>query len=483
MIREVYRQQLNAVLFSVNQYVEDYIGSWRNRVNIWLSTGQTDFDSLLSELTGVQALLLWDKDLKPIAEIQASDDRARLQAAIRDSLAQIERYVTQLQGYQKAGYQKVQPLIFPPAQNAGGEKLLLLLFTNSHYREKTVVVGLALPVDQFIETVIRTKIEELAGDRFLLGVFDRGTHQPVLSGQQLQFGNAKETRGIWLLPDYLIGIKLATEDIEDLARERFYRDILIIGIIFILFLIGGWLILRNVKREINLAQMKSDFVSNVSHELRTPLALIRMYTETLELGRVTSDEKRMSYYRIIGQETERLTRLINNILNFSRIESGRKTYKPEDININEVINRIAETYHVHIEREGVKLKQELAGNIKKMHADPEAVSEALINLLDNAIKYSGDTKEITIRTYECSRGVCLEISDRGIGIDETHLLHIFDKFYRVPTGAVHNTKGSGLGLALVKHIVDAHGGSIEVKSRPGEGTTFNLVFPASKTGG
>jgi signal transduction histidine kinase len=235
-----------------------------------------------------------------------------------------------------------------------------------------------------------------------------------------------------------------------------------------------------VRREIQLAQMKSDFVSNVSHELRTPLSLIRMYTETLELGRVTSEDKRMHYYTIISQETDRLTRLINNILNFSRIESGKKTYKPENIEINRLVEQVIDTYRGHIEREHFQVKLELSNDLDMIHADPGAVTEALINLIDNAIKYSAEHKEISVRTYECGNGICLEISDRGIGIGEEHLKHIFDKFYRVPTGAVHNTKGSGLGLSLVRHIVEAHGGTISVKSQPGQGSTFSLVLPKSK---
>ena len=480
MIREVYRQQLDAVLFSVNQYVEDYIGSWRNRVNTSLNAGQTDFDGLMAQLTGVEVFLLWGYDMQLISEISSSENTDRIHRFIADSLDLLERRVKQLRDYQAAGYQKIQPMIFKEKETAGSRDLLLLLFTHSNYQNQPVVVGLILPVNYFMETVIRAKLDDLAGKRFYLGIFDQKTRQAVLPGQELKFMDAKQQKGIWLLPGYSIGIKLAEADIEDLAQERFYRDVIVIAIIFVLFLLGAWLILRNVKKEIHLAQMKSDFVSNVSHELRTPLSLIRMYTETLEMGRIVSEEKRMSYYQIIGQETERLTRLINNILNFSRIESGKKIYKPENIEINRVVEKIVDTYRVHVEHEGVKLNIEPGRNLKLVYADPGALSEALINLLDNAIKYSDDRKEITISTFECEKGVCLSISDRGIGIEEQHLSHIFDKFYRVPTGAVHNTKGSGLGLALVRHIMDAHGGSIDVKSKPGVGTTFSLIFPITK---
>ncbi len=479
MIREVYRQQLDAVLFSVNQYIEDYFSSWRTRVNIALSTEQTDFDRMVSDLTGVQAFFLWEDDMKPLIQRSVSGEMEKTAALIEDSLTQIKKRVRQLRDYQKAGYQKIQPMVL----KTGSEESLLLLFIHNNYRGRPVFVGLILPVRFFIETVIRAKLDELAGERFILGVFHGTAQQSVLPGQSFNFTDANQTRAIWLLPEYLIGIQLAGDDIEDLAHERLYRDAVIIGIIFVLFLLGAWLILRNVQREIHLAQMKSDFVSNVSHELRTPLSLIRMYTETLEMGRLATDEKRMSYYRIIARETERLTRLINNILNFSRIESGKKTYKLENIDINQVVEKMVETYRVQIEQEGFQLHLDLGEKLAPILGDAEAISEALINLMDNAIKYSADKKEITIRTSTCAPGICLQISDRGMGIEEQHVKHIFDKFYRVPTGAVHNTKGSGLGLALVRHIIDAHDGSIDVKSQPGRGTTFSLSFPQSNKSG
>ena len=477
MIREVYRQQLDAVLFSVNQYIEDYIGSWRSRVNARLRTGTVEQADILAELPGVEAVFLWDENMLQIAELSVSGNAARFQQLIADSLRMMEGKVRQLRDYQKAGYQKIQPIIFNKTAAAEHEQLLLLLFTHTDYHDRTVVVGLMLPVRYFIETVIRVKLDELAGDRFKLGVFNRISKRSMLPVQSLTFNEANQTRAIWLLPDYVLGIQLAGDDIENLARERFYRDAIIISIVFILFLLGAWLILRNVQREVHLAQMKSDFVSNVSHELRTPLSLIRMYTETLEMGRIKSDEKRFSYYKIISQETERLSRLINNILNFSRIESGKKTYKMETIDINQVVENILDSYHPHIQKEGFKLEVELDHTLSSVQGDSEAISEALINLVDNALKYSSDNKVITIRTFKCAKGICLQISDRGIGIEEQHIRHIFDKFYRVPTGAIHNTKGSGLGLALVKHIVDAHGGSIDVNSQPGHGTSFNLIFP------
>ena len=227
--------------------------------------------------------------------------------------------------------------------------------------------------------------------------------------------------------------------------------------------------------------MKSDFVSNVSHELRTPLALIRMYAETLEMGRVTNAKKREEYYKIINKESERLTRLINNILNFSRIESGRKEYIFQEADLNSIIQETIDIYSYHVKSKGFVLHVELTGDLPAIYADAEAITECIINLLDNAVKYSGEEKCIKISSGKIADDVYVDIVDKGIGISQKDLQHIFDKFYRVSSGMVHNTKGSGLGLTLVQHIVKAHSGEIKVESNPGKGTSFRILFSAKNT--
>jgi signal transduction histidine kinase len=229
-----------------------------------------------------------------------------------------------------------------------------------------------------------------------------------------------------------------------------------------------------------LAQMKSDFVSNVSHELRTPLALIRMYAETLEMGRVRTESKKQDYYRIVRQETERLTRLINNILNFSRIESGRKEYHFSNVQINNCVEKILDMYHFHIQSKGFTIETELKEALPEISADEEAICESLINLLDNAMKYSKENKKIAVRTGVENGQVYIEVEDHGIGISPDQQKLIFDKFYRVSSALVHETKGSGLGLTLVRHIAQKHGGEITVKSELKKGSKFRVTLPVDK---
>jgi signal transduction histidine kinase len=230
-----------------------------------------------------------------------------------------------------------------------------------------------------------------------------------------------------------------------------------------------------------LARLKSDFVSNVSHELRTPLALIRLYAETLELGRITTQDKKDQYYRIIRKESERLTALINNILDFSRIEAGRKEYEFRETNIAELVRNTLDSYRYQIEQQGFELEENIDPTIPPLKVDREAIARALVNLINNALKYSGDEKFLGVKLYRDNGLVRLEVVDHGIGIDRHDQAKIFEKFYRAGDPLVHNTKGSGLGLSLVRHISQAHGGDIAVESTPGRGSKFILSLPIPST--
>lgn len=250
---------------------------------------------------------------------------------------------------------------------------------------------------------------------------------------------------------------------------------------FLFFLIAGIVLtVRAAIRELQLAQMRSGFVSNVSHELKTPVSLISLFAEILEDGRVKSEEKKHEYYRVIRGETRRLNKLIENILDFSRIEDGRKTYDLAEGNIGEVIEDLAAAYRYQITGAGFELTTNIQSGLPPVLIDRDAIAQAILNLLDNAVKYSTDVKRISIMAKAHGSGVLIEIADNGIGIARKERKKIFEKFYRVGNDLVHNVKGSGLGLALVKHIVEAHHGKITVASKPGGGSCFSIVIPAAK---
>ena len=274
-----------------------------------------------------------------------------------------------------------------------------------------------------------------------------------------------------------LGIKFQGTSAEAIGRRWVMQSFLILGVLS-LFMIGGLLLTyRSVSKEMALAHLKSDFVSNVSHELRTPLALIRLYAETLELGRITTQERKEEYYRIIRKESERLTSLINNILDFSRIEAGRKEYDFRETNIAELVRNTLDAYRYQIEQQGFALEESIDSSIPAVRVDREAIARALVNLVNNALKYSANEKFLGVKLYKANDLLKLEVVDRGIGITRREQSKIFEKFYRTGDPLVHDTKGSGLGLSLVRHITQAHGGEVQVESTPGKGSKFTLSLP------
>ena len=274
-----------------------------------------------------------------------------------------------------------------------------------------------------------------------------------------------------------LGIKFQGTTAEAISRRWVFQSFLILGVLSVLMIGGLVLTYRSVNKQVALARLKSDFVSNVSHELRTPLALIRLYAETLELGRIGTDTKKHEYYSIIRKESERLTALINNILDFSRIEAGRKEYDFRETDIAELVRNTLDSYRFQIEQQGFALEEQIEPSLPKVRVDREAIARALVNLVNNALKYSDNEKFLGVKLYREQSVLKLEVSDRGIGIERHEQSRIFEKFYRTCDPLVHNTKGSGLGLSLVQHITQAHGGEVEVESTPGRGSKFTLSLP------
>jgi len=278
-------------------------------------------------------------------------------------------------------------------------------------------------------------------------------------------------------PGLTLAIKFRGTTVEALGQKFLKTSFLIIGGLSVLLAGGIWLTYRNVSKEMALAKLKSDFVANVSHELRTPLSLIRLYAETLEMGRLSGPEKHQEYFRIIRKESERLSALINNILDFSRIEAGKKEYSLRETDLAELVRNTLESYRFQIEQNGFTLEENIGDDLPPVHVDREAIARSLLNLINNALKYSQDEKYLGVNLYRANGSVKLEVIDRGIGIPRSEQPKIFEKFYRVGDPLVHNTKGSGLGLALVRHIVLAHGGEIGVESGAGKGSKFTITLP------
>ena len=317
-------------------------------------------------------------------------------------------------------------------------------------------------------------------DSVIVTVYDE-KNEVIYSTQPVK-GQDDET---WIYMPYYSDWRLAIRS-SQLTPEQWaawnFKLNLTLSILMTVALLSGLLLaLRAAQRQIRLSQMKTDFVSNVSHELRTPLASIRVFGEFLKHGRVQEQEKIREYGEYIETESRRLTQLINNILDFSRIESGRKTYDFEPALPGDLVHSTLKTFDIQLKQRGFSVHlHEPALPLPAVCVDSEAISQALINLLDNAVKYSGEAREIEIYLGRHDRFVTISVMDHGIGLRREDHHKVFEKFYRVCTGLVHETRGSGLGLSLVKHIVEAHRGRVTVESEPGRGSTFTIHLPAKE---
>jgi signal transduction histidine kinase len=254
------------------------------------------------------------------------------------------------------------------------------------------------------------------------------------------------------------------------------------GVLLGVIVVGIVVTWRLMRRETEMARLKSDFVANVSHDLKTPLSVIRMFGETLEMGRLDDEAKRRDYYRVITRESERLSRLIDNVLDFSRIEGGRRRYDFVPTAVEPLVRDTLEAFAYPLAQQAFKVEVDVAPDLPEVAMDAEAVAQALANLVDNAIKYSADEKAVRVTARLIDDRLALVVEDRGLGIPLDEQAKIFDKFYRVGRSDTQGRRGSGVGLALVRHVAEAHGGRIAVLSRPGEGSRFTLWIPVRDAG-
>lgn len=362
--------------------------------------------------------------------------------------------------------------------------------------EKPAILGFQIDLDYVRQHVLSAELAETQSGRgTLFAILDDRDHVvfPASSeppdrpdASHPSDGGAPDEAGPYTLlhpfPEIFGFWKLGlldpgNEALRRLSQKQYVLITALLAFTVALMMAGVYLTLRDMNRELEVSRLQSDFVSNVSHELKTPLALIRMFSETLLLGRVKSKEKEREYVEVITRESERLTQLIDNVLDFARIESGRKQYHFERGDVGEVVRTTVEDYREELEVQGFRLTLEVEEGLPPAMVDRAAVTQALLNLLNNAQKYSRENKEITVSVRARDHEIRVELADRGIGIPEADQEKIFEKFYRVEDDFVRSVSGSGLGLAIAWHTMEAHGGRIEVRSRPGEGSTFSLVLP------
>ena len=343
------------------------------------------------------------------------------------------------------------------------------------YGEKYWLVSLApaLPSGQRLAIIVRGE-----------SILDSITSSPLYSETILanvQFTTGAGLDGESLGPSFP-GLKLtyATDAkvslLSDWGPQRsFYLIALLLVLCVTLF--GAYFLWRDVGRELQMAEMRSQFIASVSHELKTPLTAIRIFAESLLLGRPEDPQAKSEYLDTIVNESHRLTRLLNNVLDFSKIEKGNRTYRKELVSLSDIVNAAAQATQYPLRQQGFHLNVHMENELPKVRVDRDAIEQAIQNLLSNAMKYSGESREIDLRVQKRDGQAVIEVADQGIGIDVAQQKRIFEKFYRVPSEENERIPGTGLGLALVFHIVKAHDGYVELRSLLGKGSTFSIHLP------
>lgn len=497
IVREIYQNQLEAILYSVNQYSDDVISSWASRINTALSNGNAiSHDSAVTALSSsgkmsaIQQLYFTDLDNTSVLLGFTANPEAELKPVLDGLVIGHKDRISRLVTYYEGGFRKMEPL----DSTLKGNRIPIMFVLDEGVGKFKLAV-MIIDLSRFVQHVLGPKMQTISQDKFIISAFSNVDKSLIYSTESIRHGepvtNASvyqvdqgnsQKKGLWLLPGYYLGISLKEATIDDLVKDRVTTSVVILSLLLLILIVGIIFLYRNIKREMDLSQAKAAFVSNVSHEIRTPLSLMSMYAETLEMDRVPA-EKKKEYYSIISKETERLSKIVNRILNFSQMEANKKKYEMNRIRLNDICDEIMRTYLPHLDEKGFSVTYKKGDVLPLIHGDRDSIIEAFINILDNAIKYSRDRKQIAVETGSDKHTVYVEVKDEGIGIRKAYHHAIFEQFFRAPSGDVHDTKGSGLGLTLVKKTMEVHRGKVAVVSMPEKGSTFRLSFPIIKNEG
>jgi len=287
-----------------------------------------------------------------------------------------------------------------------------------------------------------------------------------------------------LFPNDLFGnesqLVIKFPDKQGFLIQKIWSSLASSGILVMVILFCFGYSIRTIVRQKKLSEMKNDFINNMTHELKTPISTVSLAVEALSDKDIEQSPLREKYINVIGEENKRLGQQVEKVLQIAAIDKKDFNLKKEKLPMNEVVKNAAEHVSMLVEQRGGRLNLIEKANHDKIEGDEMHITNVIVNLLDNANKYSPDAPNITLRTESDECDFILSIHDRGIGMTKEQQKHIFEKFYRVPTGDLHNVKGFGLGLSYVQHMVAAHGGSIHVDSEPGKGSKFSIILPLTK---
>lgn len=488
VIDNVYQNQLKATIISINKYSNDVVNDWMQKLNLIIA-GQ-GLNGVPNKEQALTQFLKLNSNIKiVILGSQEDVNKVYFYSSAKGNLSDIEKEeiinklkvnglkIERLLAGRQNGLTKVERFKIDL-----GKSKEIIVFPLNYTRDANDFCCILFDANIFLQNIMLPELDNAIHKDFIYSVVNNKTGKVIYSNGSNGYSDIEQKETLSLLPQFSIGIMMKGQTISQLVKQRNNRTLILILFVDVLLLIGFWYAVRNIKREMELTKMKADFVANVSHELRTPLSLINLFAETLVLGRAASFEKQKEYQKIILNETNRLSRIVNKILSFYEIEDDKKAYHFKPTDLNKIVQNVIDTYSYQLDNAGFIYSLKLEENIPMISGDEESLTEALINLVDNSVKYSKEIKKLEIETGTLDGFVFLKIRDHGMGISAHNLKKIFDKFYRVQNGFVHETKGAGLGLSIVKSIIEAHKGEIRVQSNEGEGSCFELKFRKSDNG-
>ncbi|HET6147845.1 MAG TPA: HAMP domain-containing sensor histidine kinase [Polyangia bacterium] len=433
----------------------------------------------------VESFVILDENLKIRSQFPAADPRRRK--------PEIDRWQNYVRGLE---WKSLQPWT---ADQAGNFRHLHQLFDGRSvliaYAAKETALGARYYIAAKLNLGLITKewipelVEGLATKRRIV-ILDE-VARSIVGGPSIQRPSAflyEESFGKTLYAWRVQITPLNADELRAQAETERLLGVLLIPVSTVIIAVGLGVVWLSVRAERRASRLKSDFIANVSHELKTPLSLIRMFAELLATGKHKGERVGREYASIITRESDRLAHLIDNVLDFARLERGKASYNFAEGRMQEVVERALEVCRYRLDKEKIRLRTEIAADLPLCRIDEDAMSLVLLNLVDNAAKYSGgdpggdtghDAGDVLVRLARAPGGVALSVHDRGSGISSEDQKRIFERFYRADNARVHNVRGSGIGLSLVKHIAEAHGGRVEVESAPGQGATFTVFVPAA----
>ncbi len=483
IIDQVYNDQLNTILSTVDQFSYDIVYSWTRKINLLVvdskHRGSEEFDENIKDFLKlnptVQMIVFSDINHPDETELYSILDDSvlhHLNISKQDIIRSNDRDIKEVLSLHQDSIRRIKPVML-----GSDDKEEIFFFPLDYTDDSNDFCGIIINPRTFIKGLLAPEIKTLSQSEFKVSITDNNTDKEILISNGKEIGKIQQKKALTLFPNFAAAIFLKNKTIASLVSERVKRNLLTLFLIDIILFAAVWFLLKNLKKEIELSKIRTDFVANVSHELRTPLSLINIFAETLALNRITNEDKKQEYYKIIHQESSRLGRIVNKILTFYKIEEKKKIYNFQPADLNYIVENILDSYSYNLNNLGFNVSFNKDKELPEINIDEEAVSDIVINLMDNAIKYSAEKKDIIISTGKNEKFVYFKLKDSGIGISAENQKKIFEKFFRVQKNMINNIKGTGLGLTIVKSIMNAHNGEITVESTEGQGSCFTLNFP------